>query len=108
MIDQNLEVQCQDPQKQDFLDNIISLKSSQDSDLTPIDDPGVEVQMVQATAIKSSEEQLKYLRLQDELRLKRQLMKRRYENRYDINDFIRLILNIEILDRYSNVNSKMG
>lgn len=35
-------------------------------------------------------------------------MKRRYECRHDIDDFVHSILNIDILDRYANLNSKMG
>ena len=58
------------------------------------------IEFVESQAIKSSEEHLEYLKKQEEARQKRLLMKRRYEGRHCIDDFLRPILNIDLLDRY--------
>ena len=43
------------------------------------------------------------MKLQEQLKLQRQLMRRRYETRADIDDFVRPLLNLDILDRFADV-----
>ena len=68
----------------------------------------MDVEVLEARAPRTNEEQIKYMKLQEELRFQRRLMKRRYETRHDIDEFLRVILNVEILDRYANTNSRVG
>lgn len=58
------------------------------------------VEVVDIQATRTSEEHLKYLKLQEDLRTQKILMRRRYDCRLDIDDFVRQILNIDILDKF--------
>jgi hypothetical protein len=79
---------------------------NEDEEYTRSMTEGTMVEYIETTAIQSSEEHLRYLRLQEELRIQKQLMKRRYDFRLDIDEFVRPILNIDILDRFAEINSK--
>ena len=61
-----------------------------------------EVEFIESHLTKTSEYLLKEQRRREEIKMRRILMKRRWESRTEIDEFVRAILNMDVLDRFAD------